>query len=223
MVGLDKTEYKAAPHLIKEIKTRASKDSCQPIHALTIFDEALFNNKSRFLDAYSLSLLRCTYLIEDIRNSMGYCVPCTINKCLYIMNWANDQSKTIIRMHAKGNVIKQWSTGSNCGRLSITEDSNIIMAAYKSDKLIEYTADGGLEREIKLSYQMAHPQHAIKLDNSNIIIIHGMYDDYEQRVALLDTNGNLLASFGGRKGTKQRTFSWSNLFSCGQRGNDFCS
>lgn len=69
-----------------------------------------------------------------------------------------------------------------------------------SDKLFEYTADGGLVREIKLPYQMALPQLAIKLDNSNIIIIYGMYEDYEQRVCPLDTNGHLQASFGGEKG-----------------------
>lgn len=149
-------------------------------------------------DAHRLILVRCIEL--KILEAPWDIASCNINKCLYIMNWKNP-SKGIIRIDRYGNIKNQWSTGSNCGRISITQDSNIILAAYKTDKLIEYTADGSLVREIKLSYKVANPQHAIKLNSSRFLVIHGMYDDVLQRVCLLDDTGYVLASFGGEKGS----------------------
>lgn len=184
------------------IKTRASKQNCKAICGLTILYAELFiiSRDSSEIEVYDIERLTLVRRVElKILEAPWDLVSCTVNKCLYIMNWTGGQSSGIIRIDPHGNVITQWSTGSNCGRMSITQDSNIFLSAYK--KIIEYSAEGHCRREIMLSSNLTHPQHAIKLNIGQSLVIHGTGDDIQQRLCLMDTTACVLTSFGGKKGS----------------------
>ena len=61
-------------------------------------------------------------------------------------------------------------------RLSVTDESNIILTVYEKNKLNEYSPDGQLIREINLSSDagICHPRHAIKLSNGHFVVSHGL-------------------------------------------------
>ena len=60
-------------------------------------------------------------------------------------------------------------------RLSVTDESNVILTVFNKNKLNEYSPDGQLIREINLSSDagIRHPWHAIKLTNGHFVVSHG--------------------------------------------------
>ena len=80
-----------------------------------------------------------------------------------------------MRIDPNGKLIKNWSTGDDYGRLSVTDESNVILTVFVKHKLNEYSPDGQLLREINLSSDagIRDPWHAIKLTNGNFVVSHG--------------------------------------------------
>lgn len=129
---------------------------------------------------------------------------CSGNHCLYIMDWADSgHPSKVIRVDPQGTLILKWSTVGGQGRLSVTSESNLILTIYEENKLIEYSPDGHLIREIRLSSNagIVHTLHAIKLDSGQFVVSHG--DDVSDlhRVCIVDEDGNVRRSFGGQKGS----------------------
>lgn len=64
------------------------------------------------------------------------------------------------------------------------------------NKLIEYSPDGQLLREIQLSLDkdgLVHPWHAIKLTNGNFVVSYYGFGDNTPGVCIVDTTGNVVA------------------------------
>lgn len=120
--------------------------------------------------------------------------------CLYILD-AKVPSE-ILRVDPNGTLLNKWSTGLDHGvSMSVSSQSTVIFVAYNKRKLNEYSPDGKLIREIKIlpDAGINNLLHAVKLTNGQFVVSHG--DDRLHRVCKLDENGNILKSFGGKKGS----------------------
>lgn len=110
-------------------------------------------------------------------------VSCSISKRIYVLNSCRDQIMESFKVDPNRNLLKKWSTGCNSGcSLSVTVESNVIFAARNTNKLIEYSPDGQLIREIDLSLNadISLLWHAVKLTNGHFVVSHGNgYSDVE--------------------------------------------
>src|SRR6218665_3337637 len=81
--------------------------------------------------------------LRELFNPLGI-GSCKINKCLYIFDAKDDrQSPEILRVDPSGKLIKNWlSAGDYYSRLSVTDESNIILVVHSTKKLNEYSLDG---------------------------------------------------------------------------------
>ena len=131
-------------------------------------------------------------------------ISCSRRKCLYILNRiAISRSNEIMRIDRNGTLEENWSTGDDCGHLSVTDESNIVLTAYNKSKLNEYLPDGQLIGVINLflDADSGCPLHAIKLTNGHFLVSHGYCDGDEHKVCMVDAGGNVLKSYGGNGGS----------------------
>jgi len=71
-------------------------------------------------------------------------------------------------------------------------------------KIKEFSTDGKLKREIQLAQDVVSPNHAIHLSNGQFVVCHGERDDPAHRVCLVSSDGQVVKSFGGAKGSGSR-------------------
>lgn len=176
------------------------------IRGLTILDKELFivSEKNSDVEVYNsikFSICRVWNLKEliDPRDI----VSCDKNKCLYILDCESfGNSRKILMVDPSGKLLTKWSTGVDDGiGLSVTVEANVILTAFDRNKLYEYSPEGLLIREIKLSSDAAmpisHPLHAVKLTKDHFLVSHGRYRGDLHRLCIVDANGKLKKSFGG--------------------------
>lgn len=193
----------------KSVK-RKKKPIFEPIFGLAVLDKELFvvvedNSEVEVYNSTKLSLSRRWGLDELIcPMDIG---SCDKNKCLYFFDCKGiGHSNKILRVNSNGKLIKTWPTGDDYGRISVTYDSNIIFIIYAKNKLSEYSPDGQMIRKINLSSDLSRPiigpLHAIKLTNGDFVVSHGTFvGDGLHRVCLVDADGVLKKSFGGKRGS----------------------
>src|SRR6218665_1834584 len=85
----------------------------------------------------------------------------------------------------------------------VTFESNVLLTVYNDRKLIEYSPEGQLIREINLApvAGIYDPFHAIKLTNGHYVVSHGDTSNGLHRVCIVDADGKLKKSFGGNCGS----------------------
>lgn len=114
------------------------------------------------------------------------------------------QINEIMKVDLKGNIIKIWEVEDNWGFMSVTTESNVLLTVSGRNKLCEYSPDGQPLREIHLSASIIHPFHAIKLTSDLYVVSHGHLGDPLHRVCTVDSNGNVIKSFGGESGSTKK-------------------
>lgn len=206
--NLERTEYKDRATLVSSFNTREGKTDFKKIWGLAVLDNELFTatDECAEIEVYDLEhfSLKRRFVLEsgtqqhiDIQDIAA----CKLQKCLYIMNWASiDKRKEILRINVNGNLKRRWSTGSEFGRLSVSNEGSVIVTIIWKDKLKEYSMDGGLLREIKLS-TVVHPRHAVRLNQDLFVVGFGDDEDNLHGVCIVDHLGNSIVSYGGTKGS----------------------
>jgi hypothetical protein len=191
--------------LIATIRSKEAEAMKKPICGLAILDNELFvvHEKSSEVEVYDSIKFSFSHqwTLKELIDPLDM-VSCHINKCLYISDRKSSGVSTeIFRVDPNGKLIKKWSTKIDCGRLSVTFDLNVILVALNQNKLNEYSKDGQLIHEIHLGEGFRRPRHAIKLTNGHFVVSQGYDDDDLHRVCLVDADGKLLKSFGGKRGS----------------------
>lgn len=98
-------------------------------------------------------------------------------------------------------VFSNWPLQEFPSGLSITAESNVLVACPASNKLVEFTTRGLLVREVLLPVPVSHPSHAIQLPTGHLLVCHGQIGDTNHAVSTLDIDGTrVIASFGGSPG-----------------------
>jgi len=200
-----RSRYNYEPELIRTITTKAAKEKNESINGLTILNDELFviSRKSSEIEVFHAQKLTfCRRLKRKGLVDPLDIVACNRSKRLYIMDYKTaDQPKTMFVVNSYGKLLTKVRTGFDYGRLSITEDSNVILTVFWTGKLNVYSADGQLLTEMKLPPDVVHPRHAIRLANGDFVVSHGYFDEEVHGVCIVGTNGEVKKSYIGTNGS----------------------
>lgn len=181
----------------------AAQEKKEWIRGLAILDKELFvvmedSSEIEVYDSIKFSFIR-QWNQKELVNPKDI-VSDNRNKCLYINDCRDQPEFNEIKIDPYGEVIKKWSTGGNWGEsMSVTYESNIILALYEKSQLHEYSSVGKLIREIDLS-EIRNPLHAIKLTNCNFMVSHGFRRRDRHGVCMVGANKKLKNSFSRESG-----------------------
>lgn len=133
----------------------------------------------------------------------------TKRDCLYIFDLKSAYQPYEIFVYDLNlkEIKKRWSTGDNYGSLSVTHEGNAILTVHNKNKLLEYTSDGQLLREITLSSTISNPLHSLKLTSGHLVVSYGQKSGTcivndkgvvspNRGICIVDENGGILKSFG---------------------------
>ena len=96
----------------------------------------------------------------------------------------------------------RWSVNSRGMRMSLNEKGNVVVASEYPDIIFEYTPTGSCVRKIQvdaIDRNIQGLRHAIQLDDDRFLICHATAKTH--RVCIIDSNGKMLRSYGGRTGS----------------------
>ena len=176
----------------------------EPVYGVTSLDNLLYvlrDFKSTEpievydTDSYQLQR-RITVPGLDGRNDI---VACAHNRCAYI----SDYSKNCIHRVGlpDGADVTNWPVNDKPCFLSVTDTHAVLVTCAVVHKIKEFSTDGKLKREIQLTQDVVSLNHAIQLSNGQFVVCHGYPNDPAHRVCLVSSDGQVVKSFGGAKGS----------------------
>lgn len=142
---------------------------------IEVYDTAVF----KFQQTISVPGLQYAYGLTS----------CAVNNCLYASNFNNSY---IYRVDVSNNFsVKSWGVGAYPTGLFVNNANNVLVTCYNAHKLIEYTTQGSLVREINLQPAgITNPRWAIQLSNDQFAV------SQSHRVCITDNKGAILHSYG---------------------------
>ena len=142
-------------------------------------------------DIDTFSLIR--YISVNGLTSAWDLASCEQNSCLYS---CNRHGKCIFKIDAWGNTTN-WTTNRTTFSLIVTAKSNVLVTSYDTCKLIEFTANGRLLREIDLQPPAGRlTYHSVQLSNGQFLI-----SENDMRVCVINDDGKPVQSYSGRIGS----------------------
>lgn len=189
------------------ITTKTTVKEMRPISGLAIIDKELFiaSRKSLEVEVYDSTTFKYSrgWALVGLVDAEDL-ASCIRNKSLYFSDRKTKEgdTKEIIRVDPNGNMMSKWETGKSSGRLSVTDEGNVILTVVSENTIYEYLQDGQLIRTLALkSSGITNPLHALKLKSGHYLVSHGMGDDPIHRVCIIDVDGEVIKSFGKKKGS----------------------
>jgi len=159
-----------------------------------------FGKSSEQIEVYdkdSYRLQRCiTVPGLGVGNDM---ISCAHNRCAYVADVTNNCIHRVGLPH--GTDITKWLVNDKPAGISVTDTRSVLVTCYEAHKIKEFSTDGKLLRQIQLPKDVVSPWHTIQLSSGEFIVSHGVFPDPVHRVCLIDSNGHVLKSYGGPKGS----------------------
>jgi len=200
-------EYTSDPVLIRTIKTEAGLKRGKSIKGIALLNNELFivSHSESEVEVYDSTTFefRRRWQLNELSNAED-AVSCVRNRCLYISD-SRENQKMILRVDSEGKLITKWLTNSEIGRLSVTDESTVVLVVHDSSTLKEFSPDGTLIQELDLKLcGVIHPMHAIKLANGHFVVTQGYLGDPIHRLCEVDTDRKVIKAFGSEKGSGNR-------------------
>jgi len=123
---------------------------------------------------------------------------CRHNLCAYVSDASHN---SVHKVPLSGATATQWPVNDKPLRLSVTVKHSLLVTCRDVHKIKEFTADGQILREVLLSQDVCAPMHAVQLSSGEFIVCHGDGGDPLRRVCLIGSDGQVVKSFGGPKGS----------------------
>ena len=124
---------------------------------------------------------------------------CPYYRCLYISG-IDDQ--WLHRVAAVDDCVTNWRVNDGVPVfISVTDTHSVLVTCDEVRKIKEFSTDGKLLRQIQLPEDVVSPCHTIQLSSGEFIVCHGDPPDPLHRVCLIDSNGHVVKSYGGPKGS----------------------
>lgn len=207
-VLVENVDYSGDSSLMCTVRPSASLPQKKPIWGATVLGPEMFliTDKDATIEAFDTTTFSSTRRWSvDGMNDPQDIRACPRNSCLYVFNWKGTSAATkeIVRVCPETRTVaKRWSTGSDAGRLSVAEDTSVLLSVHNNNKLNEYASHGRLIAEVRLDFVPGcnHPWHAVKLSRDQYVVAYGDVDDRNHGVCIVDAMGRVLRSFGGRRG-----------------------
>jgi len=178
----------------------------EPVRGVTSLDDLLYvlrgGKSSEQIEVYnedSYKLQRCITVPElSACNDM---IVCAHNRCAYISDIA-DTNKCIHRVGLPQGVdVTNWPVNDKPRRLSVTDTHSVLVTCREVRVIKEFSTDGKLLRQILLPRDVVSPLHTIQLSSGEFVVCHGDVSDPVHRVCLIGSDGRVVKSYGGPKGS----------------------
>lgn len=189
------------PILLRTIQTK----ECRGITGFSVVCEKMYVagkecSKVEVFDLMNSDFI-CRWKVNGLK-SPGDLTSCTKFMCIYIMDAKYiGESSEIIKLDLNGNIIHRWYVQDNCGCMSVTLESNIIVAAYETHRICEYAPDGSLLRQLYLlCCGISHPMHVLNLTESRFLVSYGSFNGQEHGLCVIEADGedkNALSGIAG--------------------------
>jgi len=175
------------------------------VRGVTSVDDELFvllNQKDNQVAVYSIDdyqLLHYINLPGLVPRGQNDITSCVRHKCLYMSDW---NKSCIHRYDLASSLIGHWLVPGKIRGLSVTPSCNLLVTCYEPNKLIELRGDKGESvREIALQSDITCPWHSVQLTTGQYVVCHGVGYKELQRVCIVDDDGQVTRSCGGKKGS----------------------
>lgn len=213
------------------------REKLPAINGLAVLDQEVFISREQYPDIEVFNSKTFHFKRNITVNGMIQAEPivsCSVNKCLYTFVWDfMEQCNAMLRIDpSNGNLITGWAVYGRGGRLSVANDTNVILNINYEAKLKEYTADGELVRVIDLGLGtgIISTWHAVKFPNGQFVICQGCEDDDVNRVCLLSTKATtssmgrtdeveILREFGREEGESINSLHYPMFLSANNEGS----
>jgi len=126
-------------------------------------------------------------------------ISCAHNRCAYVADITNSCIHRVGLPH--GTDVTKWPVNDKPTCISVTGTHSVLVACREVRKIKEFSTDGKLLRQIQLPEDVVSPRHTIQLSSGEFIVCHGDLPDPVHRVCLIDSNGHVVKSYGGPKGS----------------------
>jgi len=147
-----------------------------------------------YADSYRLQK---KFSVPGLRGAYGI-VACPLYQCLYASGYCDS---CVHRVALINDTVTSWPVYDTYRSLSVTDTHSVLVTCIDVRKIKEFGTGGKLLRQIQLPDHVVSPRHAIQLSSGEFIVCHGRTDDPVQRVCLIDSNGHVVKSYGGPKGS----------------------
>jgi len=123
---------------------------------------------------------------------------CPYYRCLYI---SGNDDQWLHKVAAVDDCVTNWRVNDVPKFISVTDTHSVLVTCGEARKIKEFSTDGKLLRQIQLPEDIVSPLHTIQLSSGEFIVCHGDLPDPVHRVCLIDSNGHVVKSYGGPKGS----------------------
>jgi len=127
-------------------------------------------------------------------------IACAYNRCAYISDWLQ-QSVHRVALPGPDAAVTQWPVGDTPAHLSVSVRHGVLVSCWEVRKIKEFSTDGELLQTVDLPQDVPSPWRAVQLCSGEFIVCHGDIDDPLHRVCLVGSDGQVVKSYGGLKGS----------------------
>ena len=187
------------------------------VRGITSSNKELYvvTSRSPDIDVYDIDMLahRRKIRVEGLVD--GWDIVAHAN----VLHVSEYTAKLIHRIQLSNETSSHWFVNGIRLRMSINKKGNVVVSCWNSQKIIEYTPNGRCVREIQVNAidrTIAGLQHAIQLDDDRFVICHASLTHH--RVCIIDSNGRMVKSYGGREGSGIGQMNWPCNLSIDQDG-----
>lgn len=97
--------------------------------------------------------------------------------------------------------LQQWPVGDRPAGLSVNSSTNVLVTCPDSRRIKEFSSKGKPLRSIQLATDFVNVTHAVQLASDRLVVSHGDSTDSVCRICIVDTEGKIIRSYGGRRGS----------------------
>jgi len=176
----------------------------KPVWGVTSIDNLLYVLRGGKLwkqievyDKDSYRLQRCI-TVPGLGGGNGM-ISCAHNRCAYVADITSSCIHRVGLPH--GADVTNWPVNDEPACISVTDTHSVLVTCQEVRKIKEFSTDGKLLRQIQLSEDVVSPWHTIQLSSGEFIVSHGVPSNPVHRVCLIDSNGHVVKSYGGPKGS----------------------
>jgi len=174
------------------------------VSGVTTLDNMIYvlrSKASQQIAAYDCDLYRLQryFNVPGLHGGCGI-VACSYYRCLYISS-SSDKCVVLHRVSLLKDGITNWTVNDKCRGLSVTDTHSVLVTCGEVCKIKEFTTDGKLLRQILLAEDVVSPWHTIQLSSGEFVVCHGDVNDPLHRVCLIGSDGRVVKSYGGSKGS----------------------
>ena len=177
----------------------------ESIYGVTSLENRLYllrgNKSSEQIEVYdidSYDLLRCLTVRNLVPRDIDDIVACGHNRCAYI---SDHSQSSVHRVALPDAVVTRWPVNDKPARLSLTATHSVLVTCDKDRQVKEFSTDGQLLQVLTLPQDVVSPWHTIQLSSGEFIVCHGNRDDQLHRVCLIGSDGSVVNSYGGPRGS----------------------